>query len=452
MRVTKLRAADIAGGALERVQVLVQASEPTAQIDLGDAGMAKIREFEARGGVRIVLGKGGVRPGEERLAAVPGLKQALERVDRKDFTGNAAVRAPLEVPAAGKKIRVAVYDDGGIGDVEAGQNMKAILRLDPDIWSAIVGSADIGNGVLDRVDAIIFPGGSGSGTANSLGEANRQKVREFVARGGAYLGFCAGAYLGTANYPWSLHLLNVGSANREYWARGGALAEVKVEPLGRKLFPELGDARSVFQVFWQGPMMVEGTEKELPGFEVPLTFVSDIHHRAPASKGTTPGKPWMLLSPEESKVRVLLSSGHPEATPGSRYMVPRLVRWLTRREIPSYGEYMNPRKFHAEVMFDKAWSRRRDADVAVLRNGADVNEMERALRNIAAGAHGAHLYVPGCLRSRHARLRQVAAELIVDTQMFGADRDLESALACETDATARTAMEKALRYVRVTRR
>lgn len=159
----------------------------------------------------------------------------------------------------------------------------------------------------------------------------------------------------------------------------------------------------------------------------------------------------MLLSPEESKVRVVLSSGHPEATPGSRYMVPRLVRWLTRREIVSYGEYMNPRKFRAEVMFDKAWSQRREADVAVLRNGADVNEMERALRNIAAGAHGAHLYVPGCLRSRHARLRQVAAELIVDTQMFGADRDLEAALTCETDATARAAMEKALRYVRVSR-
>jgi glutamine amidotransferase-like uncharacterized protein len=451
MRVVKLRAADIAGGALERVQVLVLTSEPTAQIDLGDVGREKIRQFEAHGGLQIGLGRNGVRRTQERLSAIPGLKQALDRAERKGKDGIPALRIPREIPAAGKKIRVAVYDDGGIGNAEAGLIMQGVLRLDPEMWSTLVGGADIADGVLDQMDAVIFPGGTGSLTAKSLGEAGRQKVREFVARGGAYLGFCAGAYLGTAHYPWSLHLLNVGSANTESWARGGALAEVKVEALGRKLFPELGDATSVFQVYWQGPMMVEGTQKELPGFEVPFRFVSDIYHRAPASKGMTPGKPWMVLSPEASKVRVVLSSGHPESTPGSRYMIPRLVRWMTRREIVSYGEYMNPRKFQAEAMFDKTWKQRRDAAVAVLGTSADVDELERALREAAAGLHGANLYVPGFLRSSHARLRQVAAELIVDAQMFWADRDLEAALVCETDEAARASMEKALRYVQVNR-
>jgi hypothetical protein len=375
------------------------------------------------------------------------LNQALERIERKVADPPALARTPRDAPAG--KIRVAIYDDGGIGDAEAGLIMQGNLRLDPDIWTTIIGSADITSGVLDRMDAIIFPGGSGGGTGASLGESGRLKIREFVARGGAYLGFCAGAYLGTAHYPWSLHLLNVGSANTKYWARGGALAEVKVESLGRKLFPEVGDAKSIYQVFWQGPMMVEGEEKDLPSFEVPLTFISDVHHRAPAAKGTTPGKPWMALSPETSPVRVVLSSGHPESTAGSRYMVARLVRWMTRRDIISYGEYMNPRKFRSEIIFDRAWSKSRETDVAVLRDGADVGEAEKSLRKIAADVYGAHQYVPGMLRSRHARVRQTAAELIVDAQMFWTDRDLEVALAAEKDPDARASMEKALRYVRV---
>ncbi len=97
--------------------------------------------------------------------------------------------------------------------------------MDPGVWSTIAGVADIQDGVFDQMDAVIFPGGTG----NARGEAGRGKVWEFVARGGAYLGFCAGAYLGAAHYPWSLHLLNVGSANTQYWTRGGALAEVKLE-------------------------------------------------------------------------------------------------------------------------------------------------------------------------------------------------------------------------------
>jgi hypothetical protein len=451
MKVAKLRAADIAGGALEPLQVLVLADEPAADIDLGDAGRDRIRAFVSRGGLHIGLGKSGPRPGDERLAAIPGLTAALERAARKTSDPVPPLPVTRTIPPAGKQIRVAVYDDGGIGDAEAGLVMQGNLRLDPDVWSTLVGSADVAGGVLDNIDAIVFPGGTGGGTGQSLGEAGRQKVREFVTRGGAYLGFCAGAYLGTAHYPWSLHLLNVGSANTKYWARGGALAEVKVEALGRKLFPELGDARSVFQVFWQGPMMVEGTESGLPSFEVPFRFVSDIYHRAPAAKGVTPGMPWMALSPEESKVRVLLSSGHPESTPGSRYMVPRLVRWLARREIASYGEYMLPRKYRAAMMFDKAWSARREADLAVLRNDSDPEERERALRHVAAEVYAAHHFVPGFLRSRHARLRQTAADLIFDGQMFWADRDLEVALAVEKDDAARAAIEKALRYTRIVR-
>lgn len=51
-------------------------------------------------------------------------------------------------------------------------------------------------GVLDRADVIVFPGGGASNTASMLGARGLEKVRKFVQKGGGYLGYCAGAYLG----------------------------------------------------------------------------------------------------------------------------------------------------------------------------------------------------------------------------------------------------------------
>jgi len=380
--------------------------------------------------------------GEDDPSVLKMLIEAYDAVRLRD------IKTPRAFPAAGTEIRVAIYDDYGIEDLEMGAALQSILSIDPLISGVIVDAADIAAGVLDDVEAVIFPGGSGGGTASMLGAAGIRKLQEFSRKGGAYLGFCAGAYLGTSHYKWSLHLLNTGSFNSQYWARGGAIASVKIEDLGRRLFPELAGAASLYQVFWQGPLIVEGSDKSLPGFEVPFSFISDVYHRAPASKGMTPGKPWMVISPEKSPVRIVLSSGHPELTPGARYFVPRLVRWLVRREIVSYGEYMNPGKYRAEYMFDKTWAAGRDAAISVLRNSENPGEIGTAMKQIAGEIFEAHWYIPGFLRSRHARLRRLAADLIVDGQMFWAARDIEMALAQETDASVKPALAEALAYVR----
>jgi glutamine amidotransferase-like uncharacterized protein len=370
-------------------------------------------------------------------------------IDAYDMVRMRDLKEPQAPPQDNSKIKVAIYDDYGIEDPEMGVAIQGILKLDPMITSFIVDAADIAGGTLKNAEAVIFPGGSGGGTASMLGTIGIQNLREFVRTGGAYLGFCAGAYLGTSHYKWSLHLLNTGSFNSEYWARGGAIAKVRIEPLGRKIFPELKDELSIYQLFWQGPLIVEGCDKTLPGFEIPFTFVSDVYHRAPASKGSTPGKPWMVISPEDSPVRVVLSSGHPELTPGARYFVPRLVRWLVRRDIVSYDDYMNPRKYRAEYMFDKAWAAGREAAISILRNSDNPDEVEVAMKQIAGEIFEAHWYIPGFLRSWHARLRRLAADLIVDGQMFWTRKDLETALERETDGSVKSALAKALAYVRM---
>ena len=53
--------------------------------------------------------------------------------------------------------------------------------------------------VFDRAKLWVQPGGTSVTAAGAMGPALMQKVREFVANGGGYVGFCAGAFISTKN-------------------------------------------------------------------------------------------------------------------------------------------------------------------------------------------------------------------------------------------------------------
>jgi len=345
-----------------------------------------------------------------------------------------------------RKIKVAVYDDFGVGALDNGVALTQTLNIiDPEIESVAIDAADINSGILDRVDVTVFPGGSGSEIGSFLGASGLKLIKDFVQKGGGYLGYCASAYLGTGTYDWSLGLLDVASFDRAHWNRGGAIAETKIEAKALDIFPELEGQSSLFMKFWQGPIMVKG-DFDLPEYETLLTFVSDIHHRQPEAMGVTPGKVFLVVSKGTDPTRVALCTGHPEQTPGLRYFTPRLVRWLARRELIPYGKYMGPLKYRAELMYDKVWEEGHDSLVEILVRDQDPKDMEKALLKLAEEIQDSHWYIPGFLRSDHANLRKLASDLIVDLQIFWAKKDVEVARAAENEADVKKAMEKALQF------
>jgi glutamine amidotransferase-like uncharacterized protein len=346
-----------------------------------------------------------------------------------------------------RPIKVVVYDDFGVGALDNGVALTQTLQIiDHEIESVSIDAADIGSRLLDSADVAVFPGGSGSAIGSFLGASGLRQIKDFVQNGGGYLGYCASAYLGTGTYDWSLGLLDVASYDRTHWNRGGAIAEVRREAVALKIFPELEGQSSVFMKFWQGPLMVKGNFGN-PDYETMLTFLSDVHHRQPEAKGIMPGTACLVVSKEEGKTRVALSSSHPEQTPGLRYFAPRLVRWLARKELIPYSNYMNPLKYRTELMYDKAWRKRYDLIVKTLVRNQDPEDMKEAMLKLVDEFENSRWYIPGFLRSYHATLRELAAELIVDLQIFWAKKDIEVAYAAENDASARKAMKKALQFL-----
>lgn len=90
---------------------------------------------------------------------------------------------------------------------------------------------------------IIFPGGTAHSFAETLGPEGLEKIRQWVHDGGTFLGVCAGAYLATETYDWSLGIAPL--QVQKPWKRGEMLATIKIH--SEKLVAEAE--------YWNGPIM-----------------------------------------------------------------------------------------------------------------------------------------------------------------------------------------------------
>lgn len=224
-------------------------------------------------------------------------------------------------------IRVALYNDqGAIG--RGVPNTRAILTK-AGCTVTVFKAEDLAHGVLEGEDVVVFTGGSGSKEAAALGDAGRETVRKFVDHGGGYLGICAGAYLACSNFSWSLGLLDAQTVSQK-WRRGSGDVDIEFTPEGQRLTTLPAEKRSVF--YDNGPIIEPAGRTDLKPYEPLAYFRSEL-----AENGTLVGI--MVHSPavvrgQFGKGRVIISSPHPEQTPGLEVVVERAVHWLATGDQP----------------------------------------------------------------------------------------------------------------------
>jgi putative intracellular protease/amidase len=238
----------------------------------------------------------------------------------------------LPAPARSQQpapIRVAVYDDAGVS--KGIENLLAVLARHPDLRVKRVKAADVRAGVLSGVDVLVHPGGTGGGQGKSLGAEGRDRVRAFVKEGGGYVGICAGAYLATRDYPWSLHILDAKVLDRAHWARGVGDVSVKLTKKGRELLGVKDETVTIY--YHQGPLLAPAADPDIPAYETLGTFRGEIAKNG-APKGVMPGTTAIAIG-TFGKGRVWCFSPHPERTPGLQGMVHRSIVWAANARMPS---------------------------------------------------------------------------------------------------------------------
>jgi glutamine amidotransferase-like uncharacterized protein len=221
-------------------------------------------------------------------------------------------------------MRIAVYM--GPGTRKGLHHLAATLEQLPQTEVVPLGPEEINAGVLDEFQLVLFPGGSGTKQGEALGGTNRDELRRFVHRGGGYIGICAGAYLATTDYPWSLGIIDA-KPNTHQWKRGRGVVQIELTDRGRQI---LGVEGLRYEVrYHNGPILVPAHAPELNGFQTLARFKTEIAEGS-ARKGVMIDSP-AIISGNFGKGRVVLFSPHPDQTPGLETFVCQAARWAARK-------------------------------------------------------------------------------------------------------------------------
>ena len=230
-----------------------------------------------------------------------------------------------QIPVS-SRIRIAVYEGEGAGP-SCAELLEVLGKVKgkPDFEIVRMDSVAIRQGGLSEVNVLIQPGGSGGKQGRALESKGRVAVREFVKKGGGFIGICAGAYLATNDYPWSLSLIDAKVIDREHWARGTGIVTIELSSDAQEFF---GIKKKNLQIFYgQGPLLGrrESDDPLVPDYECLALYRTEIGKKG-APEGVMPGTSAVVRTQFE-RGRVFCFSAHPEKTDALGYMVEKAVRW-----------------------------------------------------------------------------------------------------------------------------
>jgi glutamine amidotransferase-like uncharacterized protein len=253
-------------------------------------------------------------------------------------------QVPTLVDPAARKFTVGIFDGPGASSGGVQRFIKLIGK-EADMQCCALGPEDITPGILDQFNVVLFPGGSGSRQGRAIGQRGRGAVRKFIASGGGCVGVCAGAYLCSAYYPWSLKVIDTavftgsreikGVGRKQMWYRGKSTSvQIELTADGKKFFTGLPASNAVR--YHNGPivsaMWTGWNDPLLPDYTVLAHFRTETG-LYPPQEGTMINTPAIVAAPF-GRGRVVSISPHPESTPGLQEMIGFSIRWTRKHSAP----------------------------------------------------------------------------------------------------------------------
>jgi len=341
------------------------------------------------------------------------------------------------------KLKVAVFKGNGAGAISVIETIEA-LRIDNGIYAEAISASEIQAGRLAEFDALIFPGGSGSKELNNLGKKGKEIVEDFIRKDGkGIVGICAGGYLlsSTSGYP-NLSIASSVHLDRAHYNRGRGLVEFALSEKGKEIFPELL-GKKMFAQYYDGPVLAQ-SDSTTGTYQEVATFVTDIHPDNYAPTGITPGKTFSL-NEEVGNGKVFIIAGHPESTPGMRWMVPRMARWVCNSELVSYDKrWVRPEINDSALLFTRARKKFEKKQFWKLFNDTASVQIAAMDHLYDLRSRPAVRWYIGLLRDTNPETRMHAAELLMQTEYTYALDDLKEAASVETDKNVKEVMQRAI--------
>lgn len=255
-----------------------------------------------------------------------GCRRVLVSVAFSLLSFNLAVSFGESLPDAAlpRSVEVALY--AGKGTSSSIKNVERALASDERLRVTKIDVDEIRAGRLANFDVLVHRGGSGGGQGRALGDDGRSEIRKFVEQGGGYIGVCAGAYLATCDYDWSLDILDARVVDREHWARGFGQVDIALTQAGRSRLKVDEDRLSIY--YHQGPLLAPANNPEIDDYEPLATFDGEIAKNG-APSGVMPGTT-AIAAGRHGAGSVICFSPHPEKTTEHEELLVKSV-WLAAR-------------------------------------------------------------------------------------------------------------------------
>jgi glutamine amidotransferase PdxT len=342
---------------------------------------------------------------------------------------------------ANKIIHAGVFTGNGASSVCVIETIEA-LKIDPGIKPYPVTAYEIMDGILDELDVLIFPGGSGSKEYNNLGMEAGKLVKEFAKqKDKGLVGICAGGYLlaTSPGYP-SLEVLPAKTI-REHYDRGRGLISFFIDENILEVFPEFSGMDSAFVQFYDGPIYEISDSSRM---NVLGQIKSDIATHSDDPLGVTPGKP-AFATMNYGNGKAFISVGHPESTQGMRWMVPRMVRWVANEALISYDSaIVKPYIYSSQILYypdliryekQNFWKLFDDNDSTVIKALEDLHVIY---------SRPSIRWAIGLLRHQSPKVRMAASNYLLEAEYTYSIPDMESAYKKENDPEAKECLKKNL--------
>jgi glutamine amidotransferase PdxT len=225
----------------------------------------------------------------------------------------------LTLPAS-QPVEVALFTGDGVRGRGPAMLQQTFADL-PDLRLKAITADEIRAGKLADFRVLIHPGGAAARQAAELAPEGREAVRRFVADGGCFVGICAGCYLVTTDYRWSLGLIPAKVLDKPNWERGRATLRLELTAAGRNWF---GRADSEFACLYNnGPVLKPDPNESV----IPLAYFREEIVRRGAEAGLMINTPAMVAARYGQGWAIGISP-HPEQTDGLKDLIPAAIRWV----------------------------------------------------------------------------------------------------------------------------
>ncbi len=224
----------------------------------------------------------------------------------------------------GAPVRVAVFVDRGARNQGVFMHLQLATYAN-GVESFPVDGRMIRAGALDRADLLVMPGGSSVVESKSLGREGAQKLRDFIHRGGAYIGTCAGCVLlsePTKSHPNMLGVMPFKSIlSRERANLSIAFNDEAKRRLGI-------NGKSDCIRYSHGPVFVPAKPVPDADFTVVGTYNSNMDLHAKGPRTSMAGKAAVFVG-TYGKGRVFVCSVHPEYADSTHHYLAAAFKYVT---------------------------------------------------------------------------------------------------------------------------